>query len=56
MMMSSTLFRRAASISGRRLRNNTGDLVQCRAFSSNFNDLEPLEKKENILPVRALDY
>ena len=52
-MLSSNLLRRVAPISGRRL---TGPLVQTRAFatnSSNYNDLERLEKKENILAVRS---
>ena len=49
-MLSSTLLRRVAFASGRRLRD-ASDIVQVRAFSSKFNDLEPLQKKENILEV-----
>lgn len=30
----------------------SNELVATRTFSTKFNDLEPLEKKENILPVR----
>ena len=49
-MLSSTLLRRVAFASGRRLRD-ASDIVQVRTFSSKFNDLEPLQKKENILEV-----
>lgn len=50
MLSSTTILRRAACVSGRRLRN-TSDLVQYRAFSTKFNDLEPLQKKDNIIEV-----
>jgi hypothetical protein len=51
-LLSSTMLRRIASASGRRLRPSN-ELVATRTFSTKFNDLEPLEKKENILPVRC---
>lgn len=49
MLSSSTLLRRVASVSGRRMPQDT--LLQVRTFSSKFNDLEPLQKKDNILEV-----
>ena len=54
-MLSSNLLRRVASVSGRRLRNTSDVVVQARALSSaKFNDLEPLQKKENIIEVSWL--
>ena len=50
MLSSTTMLRRVASVAGRRLRN-TADLAQYRAFGSKFNDLEQLQKKENIIEV-----
>lgn len=55
MLFSFMMLRRIASAQGRRL-PITGELAQLRTFSSNpkFDDLEPLQKKENILPVSVV--
>lgn len=49
-LLSSTMLRRMASLSGRRVRTN---LLQSRAMGVyKYDDLERLQKKENILEVR----